>query len=90
MKRVRRQTNTEWRAVYHAFLQSPEWASKRARVLSRAGHRCEACLRATATEVHHTSYPMPLTLSKLAFQPAWQLRAVCGDCHRHLHKEPSE
>ena len=90
MKRVRRQTGVEWRAVYSAFLASPEWSSKRAAVLRRADGRCEACLSAPASQVHHTSYPMPLTHTSLTNQPAWQLRACCAGCHTALHKEPVE
>lgn len=60
---------------YATFLQSAEWAIMRGRVMVRANRRCESCLSAEATEVHHVHYQngwMP---------PAWDLRAVCRPCH---------
>jgi len=81
----RKQTPTEWRTVYDAFLASPQWAAKRQRILTRANHRCECCLNANATQVHHVLYPVPLTSDALTKQPAWQLRAICNACHQMVH-----
>jgi hypothetical protein len=67
---------TEYR---EEFLRSPEWREMRQRVLNRAGNRCEACLTAPARDVHHVSYRH----GKLP--PAWELRAICRECHEQLH-----
>lgn len=85
MKAVRRQTEHEWRLIYDAFLASPQWAHKRERILKRAHAICECCSTQRATQVHHTSYPRPLTLDALDNQPDWQLRAICSTCHKTLH-----
>lgn len=84
-KPVRRQTSEEWRLIYDAFLRSPAWHAKRKRVLQRANARCESCLSLPASQVHHVVYPVPLTTETLTTQPAWQLRAVCVDCHKRVH-----
>ena len=68
---TRKQTPTEWRLIYDTFLRSPEWTSKRDRVMQRAGRTCECCLIAAATQVHHVTYPQPLTLAALQQQPNW-------------------
>ena len=87
MKRVRRQTENEWRLIYNTFLASQLWANKRNRILKRAHAICEACSTQQATQVHHTSYPRPLTLDALAQQPDWQLRAICSTCHTLFHND---
>jgi 5-methylcytosine-specific restriction endonuclease McrA len=84
-KILRKQTESEWRLIYNAFLLSPEWATKRAAILRRAHNTCESCLNKPASQIHHVVYPQPLTLSSLQKQPAWQLRAVCSSCHEHVH-----
>lgn len=78
--RVRTQSGAEWRAIYTQFLASPAWDAKRALVLARAGGRCEACLRAAATEIHHTSYPRPLTIIPLAKGGAHTVANLCVAC----------
>lgn len=65
---------------YDQFLaESSEWDSLRARVRRRSEAICEACLGRPAVHVHHLTYahgPLP---------PAWELRAVCAECHTRLH-----
>lgn len=58
---------------------SPEWRHIAARVAWRSRGFCEACLSASATQVHHLTYEF----GKLP--PAWHLRAVCDICHTKLH-----
>lgn len=82
---TRKQTPTEWRLIYDAFLRSPSWTEKRDRIMTRAHSICECCLHAAVTQVHHVTYPQPLTLDALAKQPNWQLRAICNDCHERVH-----
>lgn len=69
----RRREYREWLST------SAEWRALRWRVLTRAERRCEACLNATAGDVHHLTY----RLGRLP--PAWELRAVCRNCHDRLH-----
>lgn len=65
----------EWRRT------SPDWHRIRDLVLQRANFRCEACLSAPASVVHHLTYEW----GKLP--PAWELRAVCGVCHDRIHAD---
>ena len=67
-----------WWEKYDEYLESDEWKGRRARVLRRAGHTCEACGVATATQVHH------LTYEHLFREPLFDLRAVCVPCHEYL------
>ena len=79
---ARQQAWAERRAAYEAWLaESPEWITLRDLVLGRAGDVCEACLLNRATQVHH------LTYSYGKVPPAWELKAVCRDCHAKLHDE---
>lgn len=88
--------STQWWQAYRAFLNSPQWAEMRRRVMVRSGRVCEACLTAKATQVHHTSYPKrppeigslswtPPTVDDFANQPLYELRAICTECHGFLH-----
>ncbi len=73
------------RADYAEWLQtSPEWKEIRELVMWRSRQRCEACLSATATVVHHLTYEFG------RLPPAWQLKAVCDACHDRLHNGEDE
>lgn len=64
-------------ARYLAYLQSPEWALKRAAVLRRANGRCEDCgERKRPLQIHHSHY------RDLWDEREQDLRALCLDCHR--------
>ncbi len=81
-QQARAQAFAERRAAYEAWLaESPEWLLLRSLVLNRAEEVCEACLVNRATQVHH------LTYSYGKIPPAWELKAVCRDCHGKLHEE---
>lgn len=69
------------KAEYHAWLESPDWKNIRSKVLNRAAYKCEACLAAKASQVHHVTY----NYGWLA--PAWALKAVCVHCHLRLHED---
>ena len=71
--------NEQWREGYEAYLQTPEWADKRQRVLEREGGLCEGCRRRPATQVHHETY------RNVGSEPLFELRAVCHVCHRAIH-----
>ena len=64
---------------YLAYLQTPEWASRRDKTLRRDMQVCQACLEALATEVHHRTY------ERIFNEPIFDLVSVCSDCHRKIH-----
>ncbi len=66
------------------YLRSPQWRALRSKVLSRARGLCEACLEASAAEVHH------LTYEHYGHELAWELRAVCVSCHERVHHRQQE
>jgi 5-methylcytosine-specific restriction endonuclease McrA len=70
-----------WWPSYNAYLDSPEWAAVRAAALDAAGHLCELCQEAPATQVHHLSY------AHAGGERPEELQAVCAPCHeaRHPH-----
>lgn len=78
-RRQKHERSSEWWARYSAYLETPQWKEKRARVLERDGYVCQACLRREATQAHH------LTYERVFNEPAFDLIAVCDTCHRALH-----
>lgn len=82
-RRRREAREAEWdtlRADYARFCrESPEWSELRNMVIERADGVCEACLVNRAVTAHH------LTYEKGPLPPAWELRAVCKQCHARLH-----
>jgi len=71
----------EWWTAYNAHLESDEWRALRHRVMQRAKGLCEGCLSADAVYVHHLTY-------RHAFDEfAWELVAVCHECHQRVHKK---
>jgi 5-methylcytosine-specific restriction endonuclease McrA len=78
------QENEDWaarRRDYRRYLASPRWSGLRERVLRRDGHLCQSCLSNPATEVHHRSYRSDIASDS----PAYELIAVCRDCHKQAH-----
>lgn len=69
----------EFFANYSEYLNSPEWKSKRQRVLERDDYTCQACLKRKATQVHH------LTYERLYNEPLFDLVSICDICHQTLH-----
>jgi hypothetical protein len=67
------------RERYNAYLWSPEWRDRRARVMQRAGTLCEGCLEQRATQVHH------LTYERKYREMLFDLVAVCDNCHAEIH-----
>jgi hypothetical protein len=83
-KHIAKQTrdNSDFWGRYSKYLNSPEWFTKRAKVLERAGGLCEGCREREATQVHHLSYRH--AMDELLFE----LVAVCDICHDKCHPEP--
>lgn len=71
------------RELYAGYLRSEEWASRREKVMQRAGGFCEGCRAQAATEVHH------LTYEHVTQEFLFELVAICGDCHARYHGAPS-
>ncbi len=64
---------------YAEYLQSPQWAKIRLRVLRLRRFTCEVCgLR--ATQVHHNRYDIRI----LRGQSLKGLKAICAGCHREI------
>lgn len=73
--------DTEWWSIYNAYLASPEWQARRAKVLKRCGGVCEGCGDAPATEVHHTTY------EHVTEEFLFELLGLCHACHKRIHAE---
>jgi hypothetical protein len=82
-RHIRKQKNssTEWRAKYNAYLNSPDWRAKRAAVLKRAGGICEGCGSRPATQAHHRTY------SHVFEEFLFELVALCDECHDRIHQD---
>jgi hypothetical protein len=64
---------------YRAYMRSPAWRRRRARVLRRAGRRCRGC-GGPARDVHHLWYGTPL-----GSEPDAALAPLCEACHAQAH-----
>ena len=71
--------DAEWRAGYDAYINSDAWRHLWAKILRRDGYICQGCLTAPASQVHHHTY------SHMGLELAWQLVAVCEECHDRFH-----
>lgn len=69
------------RVDYRAYLKSPEWRSKRAKVLDRAGGWCERCRTRRALHIHHKTY------ARLGDEKLTDLEALCAGCHVREHPD---
>lgn len=68
----------DWFKRYSIYLHSPEWRAKRELVLRRDNYKCQCCLTALATQVHHKSYEF---VDLKGSEPCFDLVAVCKPCH---------
>lgn len=64
---------------YRDYLQSDEWAERRAYMLDRSDYQCSECGRATELEVHH------LTYKRIGNERISDLLVLCRDCHGRRH-----
>jgi 5-methylcytosine-specific restriction endonuclease McrA len=65
---------------YQAYLNSPKWKAKRLKVLKKAKFKCQKCREKRATQVHHKTY------KRIFNERLSDLQAVCGLCHKKIHK----
>jgi 5-methylcytosine-specific restriction endonuclease McrA len=88
LEQERQESRQEWQRRYQAYLQSPVWRDKRARVLKRANGLCEGCGEHRAAEVHHLRYPQgcwPGSDEWISQEKLFDLRAICPGCHGDVH-----
>jgi 5-methylcytosine-specific restriction endonuclease McrA len=76
-----------WFEEYNKYLQSPEWREKRDLVLKRDNYKCQCCLDALATQVHHKSY---MFVDLKGGEPAFDLVAICTPCHEKIETKKRE
>jgi 5-methylcytosine-specific restriction endonuclease McrA len=79
LARQRQEENDQWWAWYSDYLQSPEWAARRHKVLTRANWLCEGCRENQAVHVHHTTY------THAGNELLFELVALCQGCHQIAH-----
>lgn len=66
-------------AKYLAYLQSPEWRSRRNTALRDAGFRCQQCASKRELQVHHKTY------ERLGAELLEDLEVLCAGCHEKHH-----
>lgn len=76
--------DAEWWRQYNEYLLSPEWRSRRERVMRRAGGVCEGCGINQAAQVHH------LTYEHVFNEFLWELVAICEPCHKRAHADDED
>jgi len=69
------------RADKQAYMNSPEWQSKRQLVLARDNHQCVVCGSTHNLNIHHIDY------SNLGDEHLSELTVLCQLCHSSLHEE---
>lgn len=70
-----------WQDQYAAYRRTPQWQSKRNKVMQRAGGLCEGCLEEPAVVVHHKGY------RNVGDELLFELVALCRACHGKAHPE---
>lgn len=76
---AREARNAEWWEWYNSYLETPQWAAKRAAVMRRDNYTCQGCLEEKATQVHHFTY------EHAGNEFLFELVSVCRTCHERLH-----
>lgn len=70
--------------AYRDYMDSPEWKSRRTKVMRRCGSICEGCGDRPAAEVHH------LTYRHFMEEFLFELVGLCEPCHDRYHEEEKE
>ncbi len=71
-------TNRWWN-FYNEYMKSIDWLNRRDKVIERDDYRCQGCLDARATQVHH------LTYKHLGNEFLFELISLCKNCHTRIH-----
>jgi len=73
------------RMPFAEYALTPEWRTRRNRVLFRAGKQCELCEERESLQVHHKTY------ERYGQELLTDLIALCRECHaRHHNVLPEE
>ena len=64
---------------YSEYLNSDQWKSIKAKVITRAKGKCEGCNNETSLEVHHKTY------ERIGMELMIDLVALCKYCHMSAH-----
>ncbi len=64
---------------FREYRLTPEWRSRRNRVLLRAGNKCELCFAAERLDAHHKTY------ERYGAELLSDLTALCRTCHQRHH-----
>ncbi len=64
---------------FSEYRLTPEWRSRRNRVLLRAGNRCELCFASERLDAHHKTY------ERYGQELLSDLIALCRTCHERHH-----
>jgi len=76
---------TELRTMpYEDYLQTPEWAERRAFAIQRAGNRCQICNSADDLNAHHRTY------ERRGNEEPGDLTVLCQSCHAWFHYRMTE
>ena len=66
---------------YSKYRKSRNWRGKRRTIMKRAGYKCRKCKTRRATQVHHETY------KRVGRERLSDLTAVCGCCHKRIHRK---
>lgn len=69
---------------FSQYLTTDEWKAKRAARLKLDDWTCQRCGKAMNLNVHHISY------AQIPYEPLEDLITLCKQCHRAVHKLPTE
>ena len=66
---------------YNEYMNSPQWAAKRLKVLKRDGHKCTNCGAEFNLHIHH------LTYIRFTHENLKDLTTLCYVCHKAIHPD---
>lgn len=78
---IDQQESEQFWTWYPEYLKSPEWASRRRKVLARCNGICEGCGESTAVHVHHKTY------DHVGRELLFELVGLCIPCHETCHDD---
>lgn len=72
---------------YQEFIRSPEWKTKRAKIIKRDGNKCRKCgckaSKGNALQVDHIRYPKRgSSVAAFQKQAMADLQTLCVRCHK--------
>lgn len=64
---------------YRAYLNSPEWKTRRLLLINERGSQCDNCGKVGPVQVHHLNY------ERLGRELPFDLQLLCRGCHAMTH-----